>query len=383
MNKKYSNEIIRNIICEYSRGKAVALLCAERGIPRSTIYFWIKQYRKLKSDNDIEISYQDYHNLKRKNDKLEDILSIIKVTGCSLSAPLKEKLSALEKLYELGQYSVHTLCDALDVSRGTFYNHVFRRQKNKWFDTRREDLREQVRLVFDESEQRFGSRKIRAVLVERGFQVSVGYVAELMSEMSLKSVVTYSKIEYKKQVGLTKRQNKLFQQFDVSEPNQVWVSDTTCFKLKDKYYYICVIIDMFSRKVVAHGISQKHSTYLTTSTMKRALNSREYPQNLTFHSDQGSQYISKAFRKLLYVNNVVQSLSRAGKPHDNAVAESFFSFLKKEELYRVNYKSERELCGSIDKFITFYNTERPHGSLSYKVPDQFEKIYHDKKMIPH
>jgi len=119
------------------------------------------------------------------------MLNVLKASECSVSAPLQEKLSALEKLYELGKYSVHTLCDALDVSRGTFYNHVFRRRKNKWFDVRREDLREQVRLVFDESAQRFGSRKIHAVLVERGFQVSVGYVAELMSEMNLKSVVTY------------------------------------------------------------------------------------------------------------------------------------------------------------------------------------------------
>jgi len=377
MHSRYTDQEKSNIVAAYINGRSVALLCAEYEIPRSTVYSWIKQQQKLKSDKETEISYQDYYYLKKKHDKLEDMLSVIKLSECSLSAPLKEKLPALEKLYEHGQYNVHTLCEALGVSRGTFYNHVFRRQKNKWFDIRREDLRDQVRLIFDESEQRFGSRKIRAVLVERGFQVSVGYVAELMSEMSLKSVVTYSKREYRKQAGLTKRQNKLFQQFDVSKPNQVWISDTTCFKFKERYYYVCVIIDLFSRKVVAHGISPKHTTYLTTTTMKRALNSRGNPQKLTFHSDQGSQYISKAFRTLLLVNNIVQSFSRAGKPHDNAVAESFFASLKKEELYRVNYRSERELYAGVDKYIAFYNTERPHGFLSYKIPDQFEKQYQD------
>jgi len=85
------------------------------------------------------------------------MLKIIKVAGCGLSAPLQEKLTALENLY--GQHSVHTLCDALDVSRGTFYNHIFRRQKNKWFDIRREEIREQVRLAFDDSQQRFGHER--------------------------------------------------------------------------------------------------------------------------------------------------------------------------------------------------------------------------------
>jgi transposase-like protein len=208
MNKKHSEEVIQAIINQYNNGKPVAHLCSEHGIPRSTIYYWIQQHRKLKSTADTEISYQDYHNLKRKHDKLENMLNIMRVSECSISDPLQTKLSALEKLYESGQYSVHSLCDALSVSRGTFYNHVFRRQKNKWFDIRREDLREQVRIVFDESEQRFGSRKICAVLVERGFRVSAGYVADLMREMSLQSIVTYSKREYKKQAGLTKKQNK-------------------------------------------------------------------------------------------------------------------------------------------------------------------------------
>lgn len=108
--------------------------------------------------------------------------------------------------------------------------------------------------------------------------------------------------------------------FDVSGPNRVWVSDTTCFKVKEKYYYICVIIDLFSRKIVAYKVSPKHSTYLITSTLKCALEEREYPMQLAFHSDQGTQYTAKALRNLLRMNNVVQSFSRSGKPHDNAVA---------------------------------------------------------------
>jgi len=376
MNTKYDTALVERVIEEYHNGQSVALLCAEYEIPRSTVYFWIKQQQKLKSESDVELSYRDYYDLKRKHDKLEEMLDIIKAAGCGLSASLQVKLKALEKLY--GQYSVHVLCEALDVARGTFYNHIFRRKKITWYDIRREELREQVREAFDESQQRFGSKRIHAVLAERGIKTSPGYVAELMREMELHSISRHSKREYRKQAGLTNRQNKLQQKFNVSEPNRFWVSDTTYFKVKDKHYYICIILDLFSRKVVGHKISTKHSTYLITSTFKQAFLERGCPQDLTFHSDQGTSYTSKAFRTLLHVNKVVQSFSKSGSPHDNAVAEAFFSALKKEELYRINFKSERELYESVDKYIVFFNSQRPHTTLAYKTPDKFEELYYRK-----
>jgi transposase InsO family protein len=97
-----------------------------------------------------------------------------------------------------------------------------------------------------------------------------------------------------------------------------------------------------------------------------------------FHSDQGTQYTSKVFRTLLRLNKVVQSFSQSGRPHDNAVAEAFFSALKKEELYRINFKSEREFCESVDNYVTFFNTERPHTTLGYKTPEKFEELYYHK-----
>ena len=283
MNKKYTNSLIASIITQHKNGYSVASLCAEHNIPRSTIYFWLKQHRTLKSSTGAEISYKDYHNLQRRYAKLEEILKIIKASGCGLSAPLEEKLTALEKLY--GQYSVYALCDALEVSRGTFYNHIFRRRKITEYDLRREELRQEIKEVFDESKQRFGAGKIRAVLVERGTKVSDRYVSELMQEMGLQSIGRNSKREYQKQITRNKRSNRLQQQFNVSEPNKVWVSDTTCFKVENKYYYICIVLDLFFRKIIAYRISPKHSTYLITSTVRRALKERNHPQNLTFHSD--------------------------------------------------------------------------------------------------
>jgi len=294
MNKKHRPETIQTIVAQYTSGQAVAHLCAEHNVPRSTIYSWIEQHRKLKSTTNTEISHQDYYNLKRRAAKLEEKLKVLKAAGCGLSAPLQEKLEALERLH--GQYSVHTLCDALEVSRGTFYNHIFRRQKITKYDIHRENIREQVKFVFDESKQRFGSRKICAILAEHGTNTTPKYVAELMREMGLESVGRHSKKEHRKRMALARRQNVLQQQFSVSEPNRVWVSDTTYFRVKDKSYYICVILDLFSRKIVAHRISSKHSTYLTTSTLKLALRDRGYPQHLTFHVTKGVNTHQRPFR---------------------------------------------------------------------------------------
>ena len=153
-------------------------------------------------------------------------------------------------------------------------------------------MKEHIQAAFDESQQRFGANKIAAVLADRGVRTSPKYVAELMREMGLQSVSIYSKHDYQKSERLAKKQNMLQRQFKVDEPNHVWVSDITCFKVNGKYLYVCVILDLFSRKVVAHRVSPKNSTYLVTSTFRQAYRNRNEPQQLMFHSDQGPQYTS-------------------------------------------------------------------------------------------
>ena len=240
-------------------------------------------------------------------------------------------------------------------------------------------MKEHIKVAFDESNQRFGANKIAAVLSAQGISTSPKYVRELMQEMGLQSITQYSKRDYLKEKRLAKKQNVLQRQFKADEPNRVWVSDVTCFKINDKYLYVCAILDLFSRKVIAHRVSSKNSTYLITSTFRQAFQSRNAPQSLIFHSDQGAQYTSKAFRKLLRMNKVVQSFSKSGQPHDNAVMESFFASMKREEIYRTQYKSEQQFIKSVTSYIEFYNTQRPHSTLNYKTPDQFETIYESKK----
>lgn len=374
---RLSTEEKRALVARYHAGEAAAEICADTGIARSTFYTWIKPYTTTTTDSGHVVSQQEFIKLKQKNQKLEQKLEILQKVGCTVSSPLQEKLQELAKLY--GQYSVHALCEALCVSRGTFYNHIFRRKEVTAYDKRRAEMKEHVRAAFDESHQRFGANKIAAVLSEQGIRISPKYAAELMREMGLQNVTLYSKRDHQKRERLSQKQNILQRQFQADAPNRIWVSDVTCFKINQNYLYICVILDLFSRKVVAHRVSPKNSTYLITSTFRQAFQRRNAPQSLVFHSDQGAQYTSKAFRKLLRMNKVVQSFSRSRQPHDNAVMESFFVSMKREEIYRTQYGSERQFVKSVDDYVEFYNIQRPHSTLNYKTPAQFEAIHESQK----
>ena len=374
---KFTKEEKMAFVKRYQDGETVIQICNENQIPRSTFYRWIQDYQQTVSDTGNIITPQEFLYLKRKVKKLEDTVQILKKVSCTVSSPLQEKLKAMEVLY--GQFSVHTLCEALDVPRGTFYNHIFRNKRgNTLAAKRREELKVQIQKIYDDSKQIYGTGKITAILRNQGIKTSAKYVSQIMRELGISSVSTTAKKEYQK---WKKGQNRNFlqQQFCTDRPNQIWVSDITVFKFGDKYYYLCAIIDLFSRKIISYRISQNSSTQLLTKTFKQAYSERKPEKGLMFHSDRGTQYMSYAFVHLLEDFGVKQSFSRTGRPHDNAVAEAFFSILKKEELYRRHYTSEADLMRGIHRFIDFYNSERPHSTIQYKTPEQKEQEYWDKK----
>ena len=110
-----------------------------------------------------------------------------------------------------------------------------------------------------------------------------------------------------------------------------------------------------------------------------AYDARMPGENLIFHSDQGSQYTSQAFRQLLKKLKITQSFSNAGTPHDNAVMESSFAVFKKEEFYRSAYRSESELRKKVDEYIAFYNQKRPHTTLNLQTPERYENAFFRKQ----
>ena len=375
MPKKYPLEFKKQAIRRYEKGESIPALCQELHISQSTFYHWRNQYRSIQTSAHT-YTPAEFDVLVRRLQKAEHKLSIIQLSGYLSKVPLQDKLATLEHFHnEMSDlYSVHELCEALNVSRGTFYNHIFRRADRSKYESEKAQLMLKVKQIFDDSEQRYGADKIRAVLAENGLRISAKRVLSIMHELGLYSIRTDAKKLYKTQQQ-RKKQNLLNREFNADHPNQIWVSDITYFRIKDSWMYLCAIIDLFSRRVVGYRISRTASTRLVTTTFRDAYAKRGNPKNLTFHSDRGGQYISDALSKLLQQFGVKQSFSATARPHDNAVAEAFFATFKKEEAYRREYTSEKHFRKSVDEYIHFYNEVRPHQTLKYKTPQGFEAAY--------
>ena len=161
--------------------------------------------------------------LIRRLQKAEHELAIIRQTGYLSRMPLQEKLAALERLYNQPEnsFSVHELCEALDVARGTFYNHIFRRADRTKYEREQEDLMQKVQQIFDDSGQRFGAEKIRVTLAAGGIRVSTRRITAIMQELDLHSVRPEAKKDFKKRQQVRK-QNLLKRDFFAAHPNQVW-----------------------------------------------------------------------------------------------------------------------------------------------------------------
>ena len=375
MPKEYSTKFKTEVIKRYQNGESILALSQELCIAQSTIYHWRKEYYSIKTANRT-YTPKEFDALSRRLEKLEHEMEIIKQSGYIADVPLQKKLSVLESIYRQADntYSVHELCGALDIARGTFYNYIFRRADHSKREEAQVELMRLVQQVFDDSSQRFGAEKIRVTLTESGVCVSTKRIAAIMRELGLQSVRPDAKKQYKKQQQY-KKQNLLERQFTAKHPNQIWVSDITYFKVNDYWVYLCVILDLFSRKIVGYRVSRNASTNLVTSTFRTAFRERGNPSSLTFHSDRGKQYTSAAFTALLQKCGVKQSFSATARPHDNAVAETFFASFKKEEAYRREYTSEQGYRKSVEQYIQFYNELRPHRTLKYKTPTAFEKAY--------
>lgn len=371
MPKQYLEEFKERVVLYYQGGVTIPDLSQRFQISQSTLYRWIKEYVPTGQGEKVI----NPNMLQRRYERLEHILQIIRLSGLIEQIPRQKRLEILAGLHEqFEQYSVHELCEALNISRGTFYNHIFRKADRTKYLEKQQALMLQVHQVFDDSKQRYGAEKIRAVLAENGIKAGKKRIRAIMQELGLESVRENAKRNYKKRQEYQKR-NLLNQNFSVQRINEVWVSDITYFKIKDYGIYLCVIIDLFSRRVVGYRVSKRSSTHLVTATFRAAFQDRGTPSGLIFHSDRGGQYISDTFRGLLQKCGVTQSFSSTGRPYDNAVAETFFATFKKEEAYRRDYSSEADFRKSVDAYIQFYNEVRPHQTLAYKSPARFEELY--------
>ena len=178
-------------IDRYISGETIASIIDNAKIVRSTLFAWARNYRKFEQKSE-QPTEKTVFKLNAQIKSLEEKIIILKTVDCTAKSSLREKLFELERFY--GQYSVKNLCEALDVSRGTFYNHVLRnKREDTTYTKRRDELSEKIKEIFHNNKQIFGAGKIVALLQNDGYKVSIKMVRQLMRDQGLSSIRQDSK----------------------------------------------------------------------------------------------------------------------------------------------------------------------------------------------
>jgi transposase InsO family protein len=276
-------------------------------------------------------------------------------------------------------FPVAVLCRVLAVSSSGYYaslgcpisKHALRDQ----------ELLKQVRSSHVESKRRYGSPRVLADLKASGERVGCKRVARLMRENRL---VALARRRFRKTTDSKHdfpiAPNLLGRDFTAVKPNASWVTDITFIWTLQGWLYLAVIIDLFSRRVVGWATSRNVDRHLALAALDMAIRQRHPSDDLVHHSDRGSTYASGDYRKALEKEGIECSMSRKGDCWDNAVAESFFSTLKREMEDIDHLESWQAANISIAEYIDgFYNLRRRHSALNYNSPIEFELIHSVKK----
>ncbi|MBQ8113195.1 MAG: IS3 family transposase [Kiritimatiellae bacterium] len=362
----------------YDTDVEVKALAAKHGISRQTIYNWTKGMRRKSKPISIRITQSNKALWAARNHSAFEarVNSILRNANVSPNACLRDKLEEMARLHaeDKTAYPVKSLCAAMQVSRGAFYGYTrYGKHGHAWFDIHIAEIEKAVETVFNEMEQRFGAEKLTAKLKERGYHTYRATVKKIMKRLGLRNIRDGAKRQWRLEHRNPK--DHVHRQFNPKSPNAVWVSDVTEWEYKRTKYYICVIIDLFSRRVVAHRIGLCNSTHLVKLTFMEAWKSRSPSPGLVYHSDRGPNFRSFGLGKLLLELGVLESFSRPHTPYDNSVNEAFFKSLKTEELYRRRYSSAKDFKDAVSRYVKFYNEERPHQAIRQRTPARMEELY--------
>lgn len=276
-------------------------------------------------------------------------------------------------------YPVRLMCRVLRVSPSGYY--AWHRRVPSRRAVENAGLLVSIRAVHARSKRRYGSPRVQRELAGQGQRVSCKRVARLMRHDGLRAVG-------KRRFRVTTESNHerpiapnlLARRFSADRPNRAWVGDITYVPTMEGWLYLAVWIDLFSRRVVGWGISDRITDELTVSALEMAIARRRPRAGLVVHSDRGSQYASARYHRLLEIHKLKTSMSRRGDCWDNAVAESFFATLKRELDYDFwLYPRSTVRRWLIDYIECFYNEERRHSTIDFVSPAEFERSFHRRQ----
>ena len=270
------------------------------------------------------------------------------------------------------KYSVRRMCALLGVSSSGYY--VWRRRAQCAAARTDEELRDQIRSIYERSRGTYGSPRIHAELAATGIHVSRKRVARLMREAGLVGA------SRRRWISTTVRDAKarpapdlVNRDFSSPERDRLWVADITYIPTATGFVYLAVVLDVWSRRVVGWSMATHLRTQLVLAALDMALEQRR-PQAVIHHSDQGTQYTSIAFGQRCREAGVRPSMGSVGDCFDNALCESFFATLECELLARHRFKTPQEARSTVFEFLEgWYNRHRRHSALGYLSPAEFER----------
>ncbi|MDI3950921.1 IS3 family transposase [Pseudomonas aeruginosa] len=360
----------RTFSAEFKREAAALVLdqgyshidaCRSLGVVDSALRRWVKQLEAERQgvtpkSKALTPEQQKIQELEARINRLEREKAFIKKGYRSLDVGRTRSYALIDQLSE--QESVEVVCSAFDVARSCYYVHRLRRRR---VDARRVALRSQVNQLFSQSRGSAGSRSILGMLREEGVTIGRFRVRRLMRELGLVSKQPGSHAYKQATVERPDIPNRLNREFATEHPNQVWCGDITYVWAQGRWHYLAAVLDLHTRRVIGWAFSAKPDAELVIKALDMAYKQRGKPQQVLFHSDQGSQYASRLFRQRLWRYRMQQSMSCRGNCWDNSPMERLFRSLKSEWVPSTGYLTAQEAQRDISHYLMHrYNWISPH-----------------------
>ncbi|EPB3766848.1 MULTISPECIES: IS3 family transposase [Enterobacteriaceae] len=367
---EFKEEAVRQIT---ERGYSVAEVSDRLGVSAHSLYKWL---RAIKPDNseqharDLLEAKSEILKLRAQLKRTEEERDILKKGRAVLCKGALLKYRFINEHRTV--WGVMTMCRVLDVARAGFYawlhNPVSARDKDN------QRLLTLIRDSYSLSGGVYGYRRVHGDLNEIGETCGKNRVGRIMQLNRIKAVRGYKAPRRIAGRPSVVAPNRVQRQFTVVRANQVWVTDITYIRTWQGWLYLAVVIDLFARNVVGWSMKPTLSRELALDALMMVVWRRKPDGEVIVHSDQGSQYGSDDWQRFCRANNLVPSMSRRGNCWDNAVAESFFSSLKKERIRKRIYKTRDLARADIFDYIeVFYNRARRHSHLGGVSPEAFEQ----------
>jgi putative transposase len=271
-----------------------------------------------------------------------------------------------------GEYALTLMCRVLSVPRSTFYAWRSRGPSSRTAEDAK--LRVLITATHRSAGEEYGARRHRDELADAGHHISRRRTVRLMRESGCEAVTPRRwKVTTTSDPAQRAAPNLLDRQFTVSRLNRVWATDVTYCWTTEGWLYLAVVMDLCSRRVVGWAAGEHIDEGLAIEAWRRAVALRQPEPGLLHHSDRGSIYGSKGYRRELAARGAVPSMSRKGDCWDNAVVESFFATLKRGLVHRRTWHSRSELKRELARYIDrWYNQERRHSTLGSVSPARYE-----------